>query len=986
MKKYIFFLILFVALRSWTQPFNLKHYQYYNFGSYLFDASTNDIKTSLSKTYFSNVRTNNYLVVSDSQKVYFLNPPGYSLVKSFLLCPDAADFIRLAYVQSDTNSSTYAFALRNFDTLKVFRFNGTTLLDTIKFDSVNTHVGIVYTDTAHFLMTFGNIRKNGGSTVFTFRFIKFGPNGMVSDDTVRYTAVGENFLFPAKALALTQDLRELILVSSGRTYAFRLNAHHSILSLAKYNFSSEKITLANNNYLFIGDDQKIYRINLSTKTTKNLDLKGNIKSILFTPSANLVIAFYGVSDTALGILYTPLADSIKNSFPGYMDNSYSPQTGGVFNYCYIKPWFDFNWKMDNTQRGKYIFSTIGGLGFEPDTIKWYINNHFVGTTTRGNHSLPHVFFRRGSYRITARGYYTSEDDSVKVEHYIRTYYDAFPNIIPKDTIYLCDLPDFYINLVDYSIGNDSIVWFRNRSRYSPLHNQSYAHITKPGEYWVYIYLPDTVLSDTVHVYYLDKEFDEQDIKLFVNDRPYDPDDNIYCTNDGNIYFNFKLPHPTRCDHPFLVYWYFGDNRVKRSSELHADHKYYDPGIYTVMVSIRETATGAAYNYVFPIEVSINPINKYPKVATIQKLEGYKFYVGYDYGITHQKVYQNHIFYSTYGHQIYDSATITIPITDPHYQSWPKTNYTFWAFLASDIAEGVEIQLYNAHGDSLTVMPNQDTTFPSTSFFYGRPKIAIPGYPHKNESAYPYFWNDVSSLTFWYMTHTTPSATGIFSIFDYFIEEYEMMDWRHYQLYPVTLHPYGKMSSLSVDSLGQQWKVKFIVHPKNPQNDHVTVQAVGLSFSKYTIDNHYTYDWSGDLSYNIYSDSIVEITSEYEGKYIMQFNVTDDFGCTYSASTQIYVLDTLGSVLPDVFTPNGDGFNDRWDLRRAFYKQIYEENAPVQVKIWDQYGRVVANFLANEVKQWDGHDMDGNRLPPGTYWYLITVANKQHYKGYVTILY
>ncbi len=986
MKKYLFLLITLISSQVWGQPFNLGHYQYFNYGSYLFDASNNSIATSLNKTYFQNLLINSKLITTDSNKIYFLDSTSHVLIKSYTLGNNPVDYIKLALVKSDTNSRIFSFVRRTFDTLKLFSFNDTALVDSIKFDSINSPVSIVYIDTAHFLATFANIHNNNGVTKFTFRFVLFGLTGVISDDTVSYTDLNSTFLFPVKAIAMTQDRGRLVVVSSGKTYVFKLNSQHNILSIDNYNFTSEKITLANNNYLFIGDGLKLYRINLSTKKTNSLTLDGNIKSILYTPSANVLIAFYGTADTAMGMLYTPLADSIHNTFFDYLHTNQTTQAGGRLGYTYTTPWFDFYWQKDATEKGKYIFSFRQGIGFEPDTIKWYIDAHFVGITTKGNHELPHIFFRHGSYKITAVGIYHSENDSVIVQHYIKTYYDAYPNIIPQDTIYLCDLPDFYIDLVNYSIGNDSIVWFRNQTRFAQLRNQSLAHITKPGEYWVYIYLPDTVLADTVSIYYLDKEFDNNDIQLYINDMPYDQQNNIYCTNDGNIYFNFVLPHQPTCDHKFLVYWYFGDNRTERSSELYTDHKYYNPGIYTVMVDIRDKTTGASYNFIFPIQVSINPVTKYPKVVTVQKLEPYKLYVGYDYGITKQKVYHNNIFYSLYGQQIWDSATITIPITDSKYYTWSHSNYTFWALLGSPSAEGVEIRLFNYHGDSIRIMSNQDTLFPNTSFFYGRPKIDIPHYPHSNESTYPYFWNDESSLTFWYMTHTTPSATGVFDIFDYFIEEYEMLDWHHYQLYPITLEPTDKMSSLSVDSLGKEWKVKFIVHPKDPNIDHIRVDAVGLNFAKYTTDNHYTYDWDSEIPYRIYQDSIVEITSEFEGKYNIYFLVTDDFGCTYKTSTQIYVLDSLGTLMPNVFTPNDDGFNDRWDLRRAFYKQIYQEQAPVEVKIWDKYGRVVAQFLANDVKEWDGTDKNGNKLPPGTYWYLITVANKQHYKGYVTILY
>ena len=987
MKKFTLFLaILIMWVNLSAQPYYLHNYQFVSYGRYLINASNNDIVATLNKTYYANAQENHRLVLSDSSNVYFLDSLSHGLVRSFHLETSPIDYIKLACVKQDTLQTLYAFSRSTFDTLRIYQFDDTTVLDTITFDSVSSPVSIVYTDTSHFLLSFVNVKNQNAAIDFTFYFIKFDAWGMSSVDTVHYTIWGQNFLFPVQSFLLSQNMKHLIILSSSGTYDFRLSSTRQVQSYKKYNIISGKTTLANNTYLFVADERKIKRINLMTEQIDEISLPSNAKSILFAPNASLLITFYGTADSTLGVLYNPLADSAKNTFFRYSTDRVSQQIGGVLTYVFRRPWMDFNWRKDPSQKNKYIFSIINGVGFEPDTIRWYIDGHFVGKTTRGNHSLVHVFFRKGDYMITAKAYYAQDHDSVIVKHYFRVYYDMFPNIIKEDTMLMCDLPDFYIDLQNYSYGSDSIVWLRNYEKFPDLRNKAYAHITKPGLYWVYIYLPDTVLSDTVSVLYLDKEFKEQDIKLYVNNSLYQSDNNVYCSNDGNVYFEFKLPHPPTCEHNYLVYWYFGDNSTKRTSQLYTDHKYYNPGTYTVLTSIRDTKTGAAYNYIFTINVSINPIQSYPKVINIQKLSAHKLYVGHDYIIAHQKIVHDHIFYTNYGQQVPDTTTITIPITDKHYWSLAQSSYTFWAFLGSTVAEGVEIRLFNSRGDSITLMPNQDTVFPNTSFFYGRPKINIPHFPAKDESTYPYFWNDESALTMWYMTHTTQSTSGIFAIFKYFVEEYELLDWYHYQLYTATLHPYGKMSSLSSSGMGQEWKVKFILHSKDPGRDRLRVQAVGLKLPSYYTYNNYTYNWTSDTHYVIDQDSIVKVESDYQGKYNLQFMVTDALGCTYKTNTQIYVLDTLGSVLPDVFTPNGDGVNDRWDLRRAFYNQIYEQDAPVEVKIWDKYGRVVADFMANDVKQWDGKDKNGNKLPPGTYWYLITVANKQHYKGYVTILY
>jgi len=984
MKYLLPLFFFFLSLSLWSQSYNLNNHHFINYGHFLINASNNKIITTLDKNYFSSISYNELLVVSDSQKIYFLDSTNHTQITSYTLINESTDFIKLSYVKNNTDTSIYAIGHRTYDTIKIFQFSpNTNLIDTIIIDSINSPANIVYIDTAHFILILANIRSTS-STNFTFHFLEFSPNGLINTITTTYTDLGEIFSYPVKTLKLSQDLSKLVVVSNAKTYVFTLNQNFNILSQTDFTYTSDKIALLNNKFLFLGQNFDLYRINLITNEVQNLSLPSNIKSLIFSPTAQLLISFYGTSDTSLSLLYNPRTDNLSNAFLDNLPYSFIPQPGSVLYYNYTHPWMDFLWQQES-EPGKYTFFLSSDSKFEPDSIAWYIDSHFVTSTNIDNHSFMHVFYTKDTFKITAKAYYFLDNDSVIIEHFLITNEDLLLNLIEQDTLYQCDIPDFYINLSQYSIGNDSIIWYRNREKYSPFTNKSYVHITKPGEYWVYIYLPDTILSDTVHIYYLDKEFNTDEIKLYINNEPYDPNNNTFCTNDGNIYFKFVLPHTPLCNHPFLVYWYFGDGLMERSSELYTDHKYFSPGIYTVLVNIQNTKTGAAYNYIFKINVSINPIKNYPNAINIQQLEPTKLKIGLDYKIEEQKIFQNNIFYTINEQQIFDSSEINIEITDNYYHSQTNLDVKFWALLSTPIAEGTEIRLFNSHNDSITIISNQNSTFSDLSFFYGRPKIAFSNYPHENLSYYPYFWHNDAGLTFVSITNSIPGPSRIFDIFDYLIQEYEIFDWYHYQIYPISLYPHGNILSLTNKPIGQQWKVKFIVHPKDETKNYVSTKAVGINLEKYTINNNYTYSWTANLSCS-YQDSVVEILSEYEGRYNLYFKLTDDFGCSYNANTAVYVIDSLAPILPNVFTPNGDGINDRWDLRHAFYKQIYEEHAPVEVKIWNQYGHVVANFLANNVKEWDGTDKNGEKLPPGTYWYLITVANKVHYKGYITILY
>jgi gliding motility-associated-like protein len=84
------------------------------------------------------------------------------------------------------------------------------------------------------------------------------------------------------------------------------------------------------------------------------------------------------------------------------------------------------------------------------------------------------------------------------------------------------------------------------------------------------------------------------------------------------------------------------------------------------------------------------------------------------------------------------------------------------------------------------------------------------------------------------------------------------------------------------------------------------------------------------------------------------------------------------VIPNAFTPNGDGINDLWDIAAL---QGYPGCA---ITIFNRYGTIVYSSIGY-AKAWDG-TYGGNALPAGTYYYIIDLKNgRKKLAGAVTIL-
>lgn len=82
------------------------------------------------------------------------------------------------------------------------------------------------------------------------------------------------------------------------------------------------------------------------------------------------------------------------------------------------------------------------------------------------------------------------------------------------------------------------------------------------------------------------------------------------------------------------------------------------------------------------------------------------------------------------------------------------------------------------------------------------------------------------------------------------------------------------------------------------------------------------------------------------------------------------------TIPDVFTPNGDGINDEWQISNIRFHPVQK------IRIYNRFGQVVYE-CNNEYIPWDGR-INGDIIQ-GTYFYQIIFDSKNKKYGQVTIL-
>ena len=93
-------------------------------------------------------------------------------------------------------------------------------------------------------------------------------------------------------------------------------------------------------------------------------------------------------------------------------------------------------------------------------------------------------------------------------------------------------------------------------------------------------------------------------------------------------------------------------------------------------------------------------------------------------------------------------------------------------------------------------------------------------------------------------------------------------------------------------------------------------------------------------------------------------VTDGFGCTEQLTVELgsnYSYNCL--VIPQVITPNNDGYNDEWRIRNI---EMYPN---AEVKIYNRWGKLVFSTRNPAGNPWDGRS-DGKLVPTDSYHYIL----------------
>jgi gliding motility-associated-like protein len=173
-------------------------------------------------------------------------------------------------------------------------------------------------------------------------------------------------------------------------------------------------------------------------------------------------------------------------------------------------------------------------------------------------------------------------------------------------------------------------------------------------------------------------------------------------------------------------------------------------------------------------------------------------------------------------------------------------------------------------------------------------------------------------------------------------------------------------------------ISVTVHPTPVADagpDKVVLEGGEVTLTPVLITDYpVTYTWSPSAGLN--DSSIAQAKASPTMDMLYRLRIESEFGCGSTDEVMVKLLKM--PVIPNIFSPNGDGINDRWEIPHL---ETYPGSV---IQLFNRYGQLV-HRIVNYSIPWDGK-ISGRDAPVGTYYYIIDPRNgRKPMTGFVDII-
>ncbi|GGG57358.1 T9SS type B sorting domain-containing protein [Bizionia arctica] len=173
---------------------------------------------------------------------------------------------------------------------------------------------------------------------------------------------------------------------------------------------------------------------------------------------------------------------------------------------------------------------------------------------------------------------------------------------------------------------------------------------------------------------------------------------------------------------------------------------------------------------------------------------------------------------------------------------------------------------------------------------------------------------------------------------------------------------SKSKSIIVESSNTATFINIITVDAN-ENNTITVLVSGegqYQYALYNQDGLYATYQSSNIFYNVYGGIYTVAVKDIKN----------------NCGTVSQVISIIG--FPKIFTPNGDGYNDTWNIKGG--SNVFQPDTVI--RIYDRYGKLIKQ-ISPLGEGWDG-TFNGNQLPNTDYWFSVMLQDGRKFQSHFTL--